>query len=432
MNEKKSKLNFETTTLSVVPENERKSWLDVAFIQAGVYICVPSLMLGGLLVDGMGMTNAIIAGTVGYLLSGLIMSFIGVIGADLGRPTAVIAQSSFGKTGARLLVSSLFAISQFGWFAVQNVVCAEAFSVMIESMFHISVPVVISTAIWGIIMLSTAVKGIDGLKWLNTICVPLLFIVFVIGMIMALNKFGTGNMGAAAAGEPMSMVNGIFLTLSFLSCGMTVAPDVTRYQKSRGGVYASSFIGLCPAGIILLIVGAVLTKVTGEFDISLVLLQAGIPSLGLIVLILATWTTNTNNAYCAGISAIMLFNLKDDKRATTTAICGVIGTILAMLGFDQVMDSFINLLGVLFFPVAGIMIADYWIIRKGKASNWKLVNSFNIAGTASWIIGCLITYFSPFGLLLGFLASGILYLGIYKAANIQKKELPETVSGTAK
>ena len=73
MNEKKSKLNFETTTLSVVPENERKSWLDVAFIQAGVYICVPSLMLGGLLVDGMGLTNAIIAGTVGYLLSGLIM-----------------------------------------------------------------------------------------------------------------------------------------------------------------------------------------------------------------------------------------------------------------------------------------------------------------------------------------------------------------------
>ena len=57
MNEKKSKLNFETTTLSVVPENERKSWLDVAFIQAGVYICVPSLMLGGLLVDGMGLTN---------------------------------------------------------------------------------------------------------------------------------------------------------------------------------------------------------------------------------------------------------------------------------------------------------------------------------------------------------------------------------------
>ena len=38
----KKKKRIETTTLSVVPENEKKSWVDVAFIQAGVYICVPS------------------------------------------------------------------------------------------------------------------------------------------------------------------------------------------------------------------------------------------------------------------------------------------------------------------------------------------------------------------------------------------------------
>jgi cytosine permease len=38
--------NIETRTLSRVPMAERKSWLDVAFIQAGIMICVPSLMLG--------------------------------------------------------------------------------------------------------------------------------------------------------------------------------------------------------------------------------------------------------------------------------------------------------------------------------------------------------------------------------------------------
>lgn len=425
MDTSKSKLSVETTTLETVPESERKSWIDVAFIQAGVYICVPSLMLGGLLVDGMGLANAIIAGSIGYLLSAVIMSLIGVIGVDLGRPTAVLAKSSFGAQGARILVSSLFAISQFGWFAVQNVVCGEAFSTMIDKMFGISFPVVVSTAIWGIIMLSTAVKGIDGLKWLNTLCVPMLFIVFVVGMIMALNKFGTGNISDPATGEPMSMVSGIFLTLSFLSCGMTVAPDVTRYQKTRGGVYASSFIGLCPAGIILLIVGAVLTKVTGEYDISLVLLQAGIPTLGLIVLILATWTTNTNNAYCAGISAIMLFNLKDDKRAMATAVCGIIGTVLAMMGFDKMMDSFINLLGVFFFPVAGVMLVDYWILRKGDVKNWKFLKTFNVAGIVAWVCGCLITYFAPYGLLLGFVASGVIYYVIYVAMKLNTNEVSE-------
>ena len=61
-------------------------------------------------------------------------------------------------------------------------------------------------------MLSTAVKGIDGLKWLNTICEPLLFIVFVIGMIMALNKFGTGNMWSSLQQESQCL----WLTESFL------------------------------------------------------------------------------------------------------------------------------------------------------------------------------------------------------------------------
>ena len=419
----KKKKIIETTTLSVVPENEKKSWVDVAFIQAGVYICVPSLMLGGMLVNGMGLASALIAGTIGYLLSGLIMSLVGAIGADLGTPTSVIAESSFGRSGARVLVSAIFAISQFGWFAVQNVVCGEAFSTMINSMFNIDFPVIISIAIWGIIMLSTAIQGIDGLKWLNTICVPLLFIVFVVGMVMAINKFGTGNLGDPAIGEPMTMVDGIFLTLSFLACGMTVAPDVTRYQRTRKSVFASSFVGLCPAGIILLIVGAILTKATGEYDISVVLLQAGLPAIGLIILILATWTTNTNNAYCAGISTVMMFNLKDEKRAVCTAICGAIGTVLAMLGFDAVISAFVDLLGVFFFPVAGIMLADYWIIRKGQPQNWKFVEKFNSAGVISWICGCVISYFAPYGLLIGFAASAAMYYVLYRAMKIDTHEV---------
>lgn len=43
---KKAGGGMETTTLAEVPMEERKSWIDVAMIQAGIMICVPSLMLG--------------------------------------------------------------------------------------------------------------------------------------------------------------------------------------------------------------------------------------------------------------------------------------------------------------------------------------------------------------------------------------------------
>ena len=42
MDEKKKKgSNIETTTLEKVPMEERKNWIDVALIQAGIMICVP-------------------------------------------------------------------------------------------------------------------------------------------------------------------------------------------------------------------------------------------------------------------------------------------------------------------------------------------------------------------------------------------------------
>ena len=47
MSDKPKKHTMETTTLTEVPAEERKSWISVAFMQAGIMICVPSLMLGG-------------------------------------------------------------------------------------------------------------------------------------------------------------------------------------------------------------------------------------------------------------------------------------------------------------------------------------------------------------------------------------------------
>ena len=58
--------NVESVTLEQVPMEERKSWADVAMIQAGIMICVPSLMLGGILAESMPMSQAIWSGVIGW------------------------------------------------------------------------------------------------------------------------------------------------------------------------------------------------------------------------------------------------------------------------------------------------------------------------------------------------------------------------------
>jgi len=403
---KESKI--EKITLNIVPQDKRKSWLDVSLIQAGVYICVPSLLLGGLLISSMSMTHAIIAGMLGYLISVVITAAIGIIGEDIGVPTCVVTMSSFGKQGARIIISLIFAIAMIGWFSVQNAVCGSAFSTLMNQV-GINLPAGVSIAIWGIIMLLTAVYGIDGLKILNQISVPALAVIITVGCAMAVNKYGTDALNTSGT-ESMTVLGGVVLTASFLSVGMTCASDFTRYQKTRGGVWTSSFLGIMVPGGILLVMGAVLTKLTGQNDLSIVLADIGLPILGALILILATWTTNTTNAYSAGIDFVMLFKLKDDKRAMTTMVAGVIGTILAVAGFSNYFNNFVNMLGTFFMPVAGVMLVDYWIIRKGDPNKWAYCDGFSWSGIIAWVAGGLITYFMPtWGLFLGFFASMAIY-----------------------
>ncbi|MGN0718639.1 MAG: purine-cytosine permease family protein [Anaerovoracaceae bacterium] len=420
MSEQVKKNTVETTTLEQVPEAERKSWVDVALIQAGVFICVPSLLLGGLLAISMPLGNAIIAGILGYVISIVIAVATGIIGVDLHVPTCVVTKSSFGETGSRIIVSLVFAIASVGWFAVQNNVCGSAFSSFMETM-GISIPAQVSAAIWGIIMLITAVIGIDSLKLLNQVSVPALVIIMAIGCFMAVKNYGTESLNAEVE-ESMGILGGIALTASFMGVTMSCAPDFTRYQKTRGGVWASSFVGILPAGIALLIMGAVLTKIVGENDLSLVMCMIGLPVLGTIVLILATWTTNTTNAYTAGINMVMLFKLKDEKRAFVTGVAGLIGTVLAVAGLLNNISAFFDWLGYLFLPVGGVMVGDYWILRKGQADAWGYCIGFNWAGVIAFAAGACISILVPLSgaIFLGFAAAAVLYVVLYKL--LPKKE----------
>ena len=121
------------------------------------------------------------------------------------------------------------------------------------------------------------------------------------------------------------------------------------------------------------------------------------------------------NIYSSGINFVMLFKLKDDKRALATAISGIIGTIIAMTGFATFFETFVNTLGVFFFPVGGVFIADYIIFRKYRPENFRYSSTVKWAGVIAWVAGCVLTWFTPsWGLFAGFFLSLVLYLILNK------------------
>jgi cytosine permease len=124
-------------------------------------------------------------------------------------------------------------------------------------------------------------------------------------------------------------INLLLPSLSF-AVGGVIAGDFSRYARNRREAVLSSVWGVWPAGVAMLFMGSVMALLAGTYDITQVMSALGAPVLGLIILILATWTTNTINAYSAGIALTNLFQLPDSKRALATAVAGILGTVLAV------------------------------------------------------------------------------------------------------
>lgn len=378
------------TTAFTIKAEERQSWVSITMVWIGAMICVPALMIGGMIGAGLSLGAAALAIIIGYALICVFMSFMGMHACDTGLPTAVMAGGALGEKGAKYIISTILAISCVGWFGIQAAVCGSSFSSMVAGMSGLNIPVWLSSVVWGIIMLLTACFRFSGLKWLNKIAVPLLGIVLVYSLIYNL---ASGN-GAALIGyqpsAPMTFVSGISLTVGSFVVAAAISGDYCRFAKNRKDVVKSSILGVLPAGLVVLMLGGILAICTGSYDISTFLTTAGLPLVGLIALILATWTTNVSNAYSGGLALSVLLGQDEKKSQVTTAIAGVIGTVLAAVGILNSIQGFLSLLSAIVPALMGVMIADYWLIDKGEIEKFEIRPGFYAPGIIAFVAGALI------------------------------------------
>ena len=369
---------------------ERQSWGSIAMVWIGSVICVPALMIGGMLGAGLSLGSCILAILVGYALICVFMSFMGMEGCDTGLPTAVMASCALGEKGAKYIISSILAISCIGWFGIQAAVCGASFSSMFGDMTGAAIPVWLSSVAWGIIMLLTACSRFPGLRWRTKIAVPLLGVVLAYTLIDTLVSGGTQVLSGYVPTAPMSFVSAVSATVGSFVVAAAISGDYCRFARNRNDVVKSSVVGVLPAGLAILMIGAILAICTGTYDISVVLASSGLPLVGLIALILATWTTNVSNAYSGGLSLSVLLGQDEKKSQLTTAISGIIGTVLAAVGILNSIQGFLSLLSAIVPALMGTMIADYWIIGKGRVEHFQEREGFYLPGMVSFVLGALV------------------------------------------
>ncbi|MEB2299112.1 cytosine permease [Lysinibacillus xylanilyticus] len=370
-------------------DGQGQSWYSLGIIWAGAMICIPSLLVGNTLISGMGLTKALAVSFVGYAIVVIIMIFQGMQSSDLGKPTVHVAGQVFGKKGSRTILSIILAIACLGWFGIQANVCGVALANLLAK-YDMNVPVPIASLLSGLVMVVSAVYGIKVLRVLSYIAVPFLIVICLLGLVQALSGDTLQLIMDYKPKNNMSFSDGLAITIGSFALGAVIAGDYSQYSKKRSDIFKAATFGIIPAGVLMIGVGAVLTIAYQTSDITAVFMNIVTPLIGGIALILATWKTNLVNAISGGIALINVFNISKDKEKMAIGLAGTVGTVLAVIGILNYFTPIMSILSAMIPPVAGVMIASYWVINKGDQTSWKEVDGVNRLGVFSWLVGAVI------------------------------------------
>lgn len=423
-----------------ISAQEKQPWQSIMFVWVGTSISMGSLISGIKLAETNTLFWALIAGIIGYSLISLISILMGTQGSDTGLPTTVLARKTFGEKYARYLFSSILSIALIGWFGIQGEVAGKAILGYLAD-YGVDAPLWLLTLISGVLMTLTAMYGIKAMKYLNYVAVP--FMVFVI-LWATVNAFLDNDIEALfqyAPPQPVTLstlVSSIALITGSFIIGCVIASDYTRYNRTRKDTMKATFYGIVPIGMILKLIGASLAMLffaqnshDGINIYQIFNTYVDNSTVVFLMVLLACWTTNVGNSYSGGLAIANGFNINNQYHRYTIAFAGTIGTLLSIIGILKSIVPFLLLLTALVAPLAGVMIADYWIKNKGNAQRFLTKKSHSNQALIAWICGCspyILSKFIPslhisqYVSILGIILSMSVYLLLTKSSHLSTED----------
>jgi len=374
--------------LAPVPP-ERQTWgvYSYASLWVAMSVCIPTYMLAsGLIAGGMSWWQA-----VGTILLGNVIVLAPMLlnahaGAKYGIPFPVFVRASFGVRGANL-PAVLRALVACGWFGIQTWIGGQA----IRSMLEILWPAASNpSAVWlcfGAFWLLNMVvvwKGIETIRFLEGIGAP-----FMLGVGLLLLFWITGKAGGFgpvlstpgkfhSAGDFMKFfIPSLTAMVGFWATVALNIPDFTRYAKTQRAQMLGQALGLPTAMTLYSFIGVAVTSASvvlfgepiwdpvaliGRFHQPIVAFAA------LIAILIATLNTNVAANVVSPSNDFSNLNPQMISFRTGGMITGVVGVLMMpwkLLGdFSSYIFGWLVGYSGLLGPVAGIMIADYFVVRR--------------------------------------------------------------------
>lgn len=388
-----------------VPEDKRYSWFNVATQRFGQLSALAQFFLAATIGVGMSFWDAILAITIGAVLLEVVTIFIGIAGMREGLSTSVLARwTGFGAKGSAF-VGLAMAVSLTGWFGVQNEVFAQGLAGITNMPFWVA------CLIGGLGVTLIVAYGFKFMGWVAYVTVPAFLALCVWAVSAELGKHDIGAlMSEGPVGEPISLAAGATIVAGGFIVGAVMTPDMSRFNRSVGDVVKQTIVGVTLGEYFVGIIGVLLAHALkvqlADAGSVIGIIQTSTGTIGVIVLIISIVKINDWNLYPStlGITNAFqtLFGVRVN-RVTVTLILGVAGTLLSIFNITSSFIEFLMLLGILFPPIAGIMIVDYFILKtwrkeldesRAQGELPKQADSFVLAGIVAWVVGGAVGYFT--------------------------------------
>lgn len=373
-------------SLGPVPKTARKGVVSLTLVMLGLTFFSASMWTGGSLGTGLSFDDFFLAVLIGNLILGIYTSFLGYIGASTGLSTHLLARFSFGSKGS-WIPSLLLGGTQIGWFGVG----VAMFAIPVHKATGIDTNALI--VISGLLMTVTVYFGISALMILSMIAVPAIAVLGGYSVFTAVDSIGgIAELQKIQPEEPMDFSIALAMVVgSFISAG-TLTADFVRFGKKPMGAVAITMIAFFIGNSLMFIFGAAGASVTGQSDISEVMIAQGLLIPAIIVLGLNIWTTNDNALYASGLG---FSNITGLPSKYVSMLNGLIGTVCALWLYNNFV-GWLTFLSVAIPPIGGVIIADFFMNRKRYMDfeNAKF-QTINWAGIIAVAVGVAAGNFLP-------------------------------------
>ena len=376
----------------------------IAALWIGMAVCIPTYTLAaGMIEQGMAWWQAVLTVALGNLIVLVPMILNGQPGAKYGIPFPVLMRASFGTKGANIpaLARALVAC---GWFGIQTWIGGDAIYQILGATHVIDLGAEAARIhgdgtflgltpwqgacflfFWAI-NLHFIWHGMDSIKWLESWSAPfliaagvalLLWAMWKVDSVSALFEQGSrfksrGEFWSVFFPQLTAMV-GFWATLSLN------IPDFTRFAKSQKAQVWGQAIGLPTTMTLFCFIGIVVTQATvfiygsaiGD-PVALVAKLGSIPVIivSLVALSVATLSTNIAANVVSPANDISHLNPRRISFRAGGMITAVIGVLMMPWYLYTNLGAYIFTwligYGALLGPIAGIMLCDYYLIRRTR------------------------------------------------------------------